>query len=693
MLRNNGLFFILACVMAFPRTMALSAVAGPTFTEWHDQQVNEVNRFPMHAAFFPYLSEEDMRVGEPSHAANYLSLEGLWKFQWVPNADERPTDFFRTDFDDSAWKELTVPAIWEMNGYGQPEYLNIGFAWRGHFTDNPPQVPTKDNHVGSYRRIVDIPTDWKGQQVIAHFGSVTSNIYLWVNGHFVGYAEDSKVAAEFDLTPYLRPGRNLIAFQTFRWCDGSYDEDQDFWRLSGVARHCYLYAQNASHHIDDLRLTPNLDDNYHDGILHIDTKTTGEGRLSFTLEDALGHIVAEKSVTTTKGENRVAADMTVANPQKWTAETPYLYILRVRFSDKSGKMLYEATLQNVGFRRVEIRGGQLLVNGQPVLIKGVNRHETDPDGGYLLTEARMMQDIRMMKRLNINAVRTSHYPDDPLWYDLCDRYGLYVVAEANQESHGFWYKDDSEAGKPNFAKPIMERNQHNVALNFNHPSVIVWSLGNETKYSQNFDAAYDWIKSQDTSRPVQFEQAAIEGRATDIFCPMYYSVDACRSYAENSKYSKPLIQCEYNHTMGNSGGNLSDYWELIRKYPKFQGGFIWDFADQALHRQPQWNPSRTLADMETTASRLSPVDSTGKTQVVPIVDYTYGGDYNTYDPSDNNFNCNGVLGPDRQMNPHAYEVAYQYQNIWVEPVDLSKGIIRVRNEFFFRNLADYRMEW
>ena len=691
---KNWIFLLVASALAPCCALAASVkYTQPTFTEWHDQQVNEVNRFPVHTAFFPFLNEQDMRAGKPQQAANYLSLEGMWKFCWVADADQRPTDFFRTDYNDAAWKELAVPAIWEMNGYGQPEYLNIGFAWRGHFKNNPPMVPTKDNHVGSYRRYVDIPKDWNGRQVIAHFGSVTSNIYLWVNGHFVGYAEDSKVAAEFDLTPYLHAGRNLIAFQTFRWCDGSYSEDQDFWRLSGVARHCYLYAQNANHHISDLRLTPGLDANYHDGSLHIDAKIKGEENLHFSLEDALGHVVAEKSLKTTKGENRVATDITVNNPEKWTAETPCLYILRTRLTDNTGKTLYETTRQNVGFRRVEIKGNQLLVNGKPVLIKGVNRHETDPDGGYLLTEERMIQDIKMMKRLNINAVRTCHYPDDPLWYDLCDRYGLYVVAEANQESHGFWYKEDSEAGKPNFAKPILERNQHNVCLNFNHPSVIIWSLGNETKYSQNFDAAYDWIKSQDQSRPVQFEQAGIDGRATDIFCPMYYTVDACKWYAENSKYSKPLIQCEYNHTMGNSGGNLSDYWQLIRKYPKFQGGFIWDYADQALHRKPHWNTSRTLSDMEATANRLSPVDSLGNTQVVPFVDYSYGGDYNSYDPSDNNFNCNGVLGSDRQMNPHAYEVTYQYQNIWTEPVDLSKGTIRVRNEYFFRDLSNYRMDW
>ncbi len=666
----------------------------PTFTEWHDQQVNEVNRYAVHTDFFPYLSEKGMNSGTPSCEPNYLSLEGLWKFRWVADADQRPVDFYQPNYDDGAWGELTVPGLWEMNGYGQPVYVNIGFAWRGHFANNPPQVPVKDNHVGSYRRYVDIPEGWNGKQVIAHFGSVTSNIYLWVNGRFVGYAEDSKVAAEFDLTPYLKPGRNLIAFQSFRWCDGSYHEDQDFWRMSGVARHCYLYAQDGSHHISDLRLTPDLTADYRDGMLHVRALVKGGGRLLLDLVDAAGVTVASQAVDLRRGEQEVKADLSVRQPYQWTAETPYLYTLRVRLTGKGpAAPLYMATTQAVGFRMIEIRGAQLLVNGKPILIKGVNRHEMDPDGGYLLTEQRMMQDIMLMKRLNINAVRTSHYPNDPLWYDLCDRYGLYVVAEANQESHGFWYKEDSEAGKPHFAQQIMERNQHNVCLNFNHPSVIIWSLGNETKYSKNFDDAYDWIKSQDASRPVQFEQAAIEGRATDIFCPMYYTVDACKWYAENDKFSKPLIQCEYNHTMGNSSGNLSDYWELIRHYPKYQGGFIWDFMDQALHRRPQWDAARPLSAMETTARRLSPVDSLGQAQVVPFIDYTYGGDYNGYDPSDNNFNCNGIVGPDRQLNPHAYEVAYQYQNIWVTPIDLSHGLIGVRNEHFFRDLSNYRLLW
>lgn len=359
----NWIFLLAFSALGYGSMMAGTVQRPqPTFTEWHDQQVNEVNRFPVHTAFFPYLSDEEMKAGNPQKAANYLSLEGLWKFRWVANADERPTDFFRADYDDRAWKELAVPAIWEMNGYGQPEYLNIGFAWRGHFKNNPPMVPTKDNHVGSYRRTIDIPESWRGRQVIAHFGSVTSNIYLWVNGRFVGYAEDSKVVAEFDLTPYLHSGRNLIAFQTFRWCDGSYDEDQDFWRLSGVARHCYLYAQDASHHIDDLRLTPGLDDSYRDGTLHIAAKTMGEGLLTFSLLAADGSLVAEKQVATAKGDSQLSTDMTVANPKKWTAETPYLYILRVRLTDRQGKTLYEATRQNVGFRRVEIKNGQLLVN-------------------------------------------------------------------------------------------------------------------------------------------------------------------------------------------------------------------------------------------------------------------------------------------------------------------------------------------
>lgn len=652
----------------------------PSFTEWHDLQVNEVNRYPMHTHFFTYESEAKALKGDRSASSNYLSLQGDWKFKWVADADERPKDFWKTDFDDSSWKTFQVPAIWEMNGYGQPEYVNIGFAWRGHFKNNPPEVPTKDNHVGSYRRVIHIPDGWNGKQVILHMGSVTSNMYLWVNGHYVGYTEDSKVEKEHDITPYLKKGDNLIAFQTFRWCDGSYDEDQDFWRLSGVARECYLYAKNKENQLTDIRITPDLTDHYQNGTLAVDARVKGKASLHLRLFDPKGNIVAEKKINYDRG-SRVKASFEVKSPEKWTAETPTLYTLLASIENPANsKSIYEATALKVGFRKVEIKGSQLLVNGQPVLIKGADRHEMDPDGGYLISRERMIQDIKIMKRLNINAVRTSHYPDDPMWYDLCDQYGIYLVAEANQESHGFGYHDDAPSGKPLFAKQILQRNQHNLEINYNHPSIIIWSLGNETRYSKNFEDAYDWIKSQDSSRVVQYEQAGIKGRATDIFCPMYYPVDRCEEYAKNEQYTRPLIQCEYNHTMGNSGGNLAEYWKVIRKYPKYQGGFDWDFVDQALHRHP-------AAPMSLKVDEHTPY------AVLDTIEYTYGGDYNHYDPSDNNFNCNGIIGPDRQLNPHAYELAYQYQNIWTDPVNLPAGKIRIHNEYFFRDLKNVKMNW
>src|SRR5574344_1251921 len=641
---------------------AANITVNPTFTEWHDLQVNEVNRFPMHSNFFAYESENEALSGNMKSSANYLGLDGSWKFKWVANADERPVDFFKTTFDDTSWGTMPVPGMWSLNGYGDPEYVNIGFAWRGHFKDNPPEVPVKDNQVGSYRRVIELPANWKGRQVIAHFGSVTSNMYLWVNGKYVGYTEDSKVAAEFDITPYIKKGKNLIAFQTFRWCDGSYDEDQDFWRLSGVARDCYLYSRDGKTHINDIRITSDLDKSYNKGMLtwNIDVKgNSGSVTVENKLLDADGNVVCQSTNSSLK-----ESDFENLQIKHWTAEMPYLYTF-LSIVKKNGKIL-EVIPQKVGFRKIEIKNSQLLVNGQPIYIKGVDRHEMDPDGGYVVSKERMIQDLQLMKRFNINAVRTSHYPDDPLWYDLCDQDGIYLVAEANQEGHGFGYGDDSEAKKPQFAKQILERNQHNVSINFNHPSVIIWSLGNETVNGDNFTAAYNWIKSQDKSRPVQYEQAN-KGENTDIYCPMYLSQAGCEAYAKSNapKDKKPLIQCEYSHSMGNSCGGFKEYWELVRKYTKYQGGFIWDFVDQALHGK----------------------DAKGNSI------YKYGGDYNNYDPSDNNFNCNGLVSPDRVPNPHMYEVGYWYQNIWANLVHFSTGKIRVKNENFFRDLSNVKLCW
>ena len=658
------------------------AIQQPTFTEWHDLQVNEINRLPLHTMHFAYDPNDFPGTGaeylDKKKSMNYLSLEGTWKFNWVANADERPTDFYKTDLDDSKWNNIQMPGNWEMLGYGQPEYVNVGFAWRGHFDQQPPAVPTKDNHVGSYRREINIPSNWDGKRVIAHFGSVTSNIYLYVNGKFAGYAEDSKVAAEFDITPFLKKGKNLIAFQTFRWCDGSWCEDQDFWRLSGPARENYLYARSKDHRLLDVRVETELKNNYKDGFLNITAKVQGNTLAYFGLYDPDGK---EVIVTGTDNvRNGVAKyQLRVKNVRKWSAETPNLYTLVVSPIQNGGMYLpYEIVQVKVGFRKVEIKNKQFLVNGQPVLLKGADRHEIDPDEGYNVSEQRMIQDIMMMKRMNINAVRTSHYPNDPRWYDLCDKYGLYVVAEANQESHGFQYGDDAAAKKPEFAKQIMERNQHNVSMFFNHPSIVTWSLGNETVMGDNFLKAYKWIKSQDKTRPVQYEQAR-RGEGTDIFCPMYYPVSACEKYAKDPNSPMPLIQCEYNHTMGNSGGNLSDYWDLIRKYPILQGGFDWDFVDQALHRN-------IVKPMSILPYKMN-------NEELRKIEYCYGGDYNKYDPSDNNFNCNGIIGPDRQMNPHAYEVAYQYQNIWAKMVNAETGEVSVHNENFFRDLSNYALAW
>lgn len=636
-----------------------SVVYSQTFKEWLDPNINEINRAPMHANFFAYESLELAENAIKEKSAKFMTLNGKWKFLWVEDAWKRPQDFYKLEYDDSSWDDFSIPAVWELNGYGSPIYVNSTYPWRNHFKSNPPYVPEEKNHVGSYRRIIEVPKEWRGKDIVAHFGSVTSNMYLWVNGKFVGYSEDSKLEAEFDITRYLKYGeKNLIAFQVFRWCDGSYLEDQDFFRYSGVARDCYLYARNEKR-IDDIRVTPDLDSEYENGSLDISLKLKGHNNILLELFDGDNTLITSANI---EGSGDVHTVLSVENPNKWTAETPYLYTLRASVND--GGKLSEIIPLKVGFRKIEIKNAQLLVNGKPVLFKGVNRHEIDPDKGYVVSRERMRQDIEIMKKFNINAVRTCHYPDDAYWYELCDKYGLYVVAEANIESHGMGYKEKTLAKNPIYAKAHMERNIRNVQRNFNHPSIIFWSLGNEAGYGPNFEAAYDWIKKEDHSRPVQYEQAHKDGKS-DIFCPMYYRYKYCEDYCKNDKYQKPLIQCEYAHAMGNSMGGFKEYWELIRKYPKYQGGFIWDFVDQSC----RW------------------IGDKGK------MIYAYGGDFNNYDPSDNNFCDNGLINPDRNPNPHLYEVAYYYQNIWTTPLDIVNGEINVYNENFFTDLSGYYMQW
>ena len=643
---------VLICALA---SVGLTAFAQQP--EWQDPNVNAINRAAMHTNYFAYESEQAALKGCRLASDNYMTLNGTWKFNWVQNADQRPTDFYKVDFNDKGWDNIQVPGVWELNGYGDPIYVNVGYPWRSQYKNNPPYVPTVNNHVGTYRKEIELPADWKGRQIMAHFGSVTSNMYLWVNGKFVGYSEDSKLEAEFDLTKYLRPGKNIIAFQVFRWCDGTYLEDQDFFRYSGVGRDCYLYTRTANH-IEDIRITPDLDAQYKDGTLQIDIQMKGKGTVDLKLLDKEGKEVTTAQV---KGSGKQTASMTVSNPAKWTAETPNLYTLVANLQG-NGKII-ESIPVKVGFRKIELKNGQILVNGQAVLFKGADRHEMDPDKGYVVSRERMIQDIKRMKELNINAVRTCHYPDNNLWYDLCDEYGIYVVAEANIESHGMGYGDETLAKNPLFAKAHLERNQRNVQRGYNHPSIIFWSLGNEAGFGPNFEACYKWIKAEDKTRAVQYEQAGTN-EYTDIFCPMYYSYESCENYSKGN-IDKPLIQCEYAHAMGNSQGGFKEYWDLVRKYPKYQGGFIWDFVDQSA----RW------------------YTKDGKEF------YGYGGDFNRYDASDNNFQNNGLISPDRVPNPHAHEVGYIYQNIWVKPVDLQKGEISIYNENFFRDLSDFYAEW
>ena len=629
-----------------------SGALAQSESRWQNVNINQQNREPRRANFFAFENLEKAQSFDKKKSANYLSMEGMWKFNFVKDHNKRPANFFALKYDDSQWKDFPVPGLFELNGYGDATYKNIGYAWATQFDPNPPYISELNNYTGSYRRTFELPKNWKGKDVYFHVGSATSNLTLWVNGKYVGYSEDSKVAAEFNISKYLKPGKNLIAMQVMRWCDGSYFEDQDFWRLTGIAREVYLYAR-PKQHAADIRLNAALENNYQDGVLNYKVSLKGgKTDVAITLCDKDGKQIAQAT-----GAQGI---IKVPKVNAWTAETPYLYKAYITLKNKQGAA--EVIPQKVGFRNVEIKNAQLLVNGQPVLVKGADRHEMDPDGGYVVSLERMIQDIKIMKQLNINAVRTSHYPFDPRWYDLCDEYGIYITAEANLESHGMGYDEKSLAKFPEYLVPHIERNEGNVKPLINHPSVIVWSLGNEGGYGINFEKAYDWVKACDKTRPAQYERGGYDSK-TDIYCPMYIGYEESENYCK-SNGTKPYIQCEYAHAMGNSEGGFKEYWDLIRKYPKYQGGYIWDFVDQGLRDK-------------------SPI--TGKEI------FTYGGDYGRYPASDYNFNCNGIIAPNRRLNPHAYEIQYVLQNVWIKDFDAENGSFNVYNENFFKNIDDLNL--
>ena len=631
------LLLSMACLVSIG-TMAAPKEKTPV---WKNPLVNQVNREARRAVFFAFEDADKARQNDKSKSSRYLSMEGMWRFCFVKDHDKAPKDFFSLKYDDSKWVDFPVPGLFEIEGYGDKIYKNTSYSWATTFDSNPPYIGETNNYTGSYRRTFELPGSWNGDEVYFHVGSATSNLSVWVNGKYVGYSEDSKVAAEFNITKFLKKGENLIAMQVMRWCDGSYLEDQDFWRFTGIAREVYLYARPKTH-IEDLVVTQDF--------------IGGKGVLSVDVKAPKGTSVEQKLCDASN--NEVSLDQV----KPWSAEVPNLYNLFITL--KKGDQVLEVVKQRVGFRHIEIKNAQLLVNGQPILIKGADRHELDPDGGYIVSMERMIQDIKIMKQLNINAVRTCHYPDDPRWYDLCDEYGLYVTAEANLESHGMGYGERTLAKRQDFELMHLERNQANVLSFRNHPSIIVWSLGNEAGYGPNFEKAYDWVKATDATRPCQYEQAG-QDKKTDIFCPMYYDYNGCERYSQGNN-PRPLIQCEYAHAMGNSMGGFKEYWDLIRKYPKYQGGYIWDFVDQGMRDK-------------------SPI--TGREI------FTYGGDYGKYPASDYNFNCNGIIAPDRRLNPHAFEVQYYYQNVWVKDVDLKQGRFEVYNENFFKTLDDLQLEW
>lgn len=638
-------------------------LSAQSYTEWNDPAVNQVNRENTRASFFSYPDRGSAILEDKEHSGNWLSLNGLWKFNWVQDQDKRPVDFYKTTFDDKHWEDFPVPGIWERNGYGIPVYKSNSYPWFNQVELNPPGVEIKNNAVGSYRRMVNVPSAWRGRTVYLSIGAVTSNVYLWVNGRFVGYSEDSRMAAEFDITPYIEYGKdNLLAMQVYRWCDGTWLEDQDMWRAAGISRDVALYTRNTQR-IEDIFITPDLVNGYQVGILDIkvDIKGTGNTTLTGELLDAEGTLMDSfQSKPDTRGS--LHHRLEIASPKKWSAEEPNLYTLLLSLQDAKGRVL-EVIPQKVGFRKVEIRDRQLLVNGKSILIKGVNRHETDPETSYYITRERMEEDVRMMKELNINAVRTSHYPNDPYFYKLCDKYGLYVVSEANLETHGMGFGERTLAKDVRFEKGHLERNERMVRAFKNHPSIIIWSLGNEAGNGPNFEKAYKLVKEYDTSRPVQYERAGHDWN-TDLVVPMYYSPKSVEEYAKGDD-PRPFVLCEYAHAMGNSMGNFKEYCELFRQYPCLGGGFIWDFVDTGFREY----------------------DATGKMY------FAYGGDYGRYQPTKQNFNSNGVLTADRKYNPHAYEVRKIYQSIWVTPADLTEGVIEIYNENVFTDLSDCYMEW
>ena len=650
--------------------LSMSTVQLLAALEWQDPQIVGVNKVAPHCSLMPYPDAQTALKATRGASPYHQSLNGNWKFNWVAKPSDRPVDFYKPDFDVSSWKEIPVPSNWQMQGYDIPIYTNVPYP----FPPNPPHIPADRNPVGSYRTEFTVPDSWKDRQIFVVFDGVESAFYLWINGQKVGYSEDSRTPAEFDLTPYLQSGKNTLAAEVYRWSDASYLEDQDFWRLSGIFRDVYLYS-TPKVHVRDFYIRADLDPYYQDAVLKVTAKVhnySNQAVANYSVEsellDSAGKPVDTPIAVTgwaayvTPGvDTQIEMAANVPNPRKWTAETPNLYHVLLTLKDDKGRIL-EVQQCAFGFRKVEIKNAQLLVNGVPIYIKGVNRHEHDPITGHTISEESMIRDIKLMKQNNINTVRTCHYPDHPRWYELCDAYGLYLIDEANVESHGMGYGERSLAKDPAWMTAHLDRNIRMVERDKNHPSVIIWSYGNEAGDGVNFEAVAKWIQEHEPTRPRHYERAG-QAPHTDIVCPMYARIEQMVAYAKSNPY-RPMIQCEYAHAMGNSVGNFQDYWDAIEAYPALQGGSIWDWVDQAILK---YDPNGNWF-------------------------WAYGGDFGDK-PNDDNFCCNGLVQADRKPNPHLHEVKKVYQYVKVTPVDLLSGKVKVRNKYAFVSLDFLDIFW
>jgi beta-galactosidase/beta-glucuronidase len=642
-------------------------MADSQINDWENPLVLGRNKELAHATLVPYDDIEKAIKGDRNASPFFKLLNGNWKFHWSPNPASAPENFYREDYDDKGWDAIPVPSNWQMYGYDKPRYRSSSYAFN---IENLPRVPEDDNPVGCYRMNFIVPATWKDHPVFINFDGVDSAFYLWINGKEVGYSQDSRLPAEFNITPYIKPGRNLLAARVYRWSDGSYLEDQDMWFLSGIFRDVYLFSTPVVH-LRDFWVRTELDDHYENAVLKLQVKARNYGHqpvsdnhLEAVLYDADHQPVPDarldaKFTLAADEEKTLELSCDVRNPKKWSAEHPDLYTLVIKLKDEKRKIT-EVERSTVGFRQVEIKDGKILINGVAVHFRGVNRHEHDPIRGHAVNEDSMIQDILLMKRFNINAVRTCHYPDDSRWYDLCDQYGIYLIDEANIESHGVW---DRLTNDPEWKLAFMERGTRMVERDKNHPSVVIWSMGNESGYGPNHAALADWIHQNDPTRPVHYESAR-EEPYLDILSVMYPKLDKLVALATKLGETRPLIMCEYAHAMGNSPGNLKEYWEIIEAYPRIRGGFVWDWVDQGIRR---------LTD-------------DGQ------VWYAYGGDFGD-EPSDYSFCINGLIFPDRTIHPSLLEYKKVIQPVKVEPVDLPAGKVEIVNKYFFSDLSGLVISW